>query len=158
MTFRAGIGFDIHPLVKNRRLILGGVEIAHSHGLAGHSDADVLTHAVCDALLGAAALGDMGRHFPSSDPKWKDVSSLELLKQVAEMLRQKGLRISNVDATVIAETPRLAAHLERMVEQLALTLSLPIDRVNVKVKSHDALDSIGRGEAIAAQAIALVEK
>ncbi len=158
MSTRCGIGFDIHRLVAGRKLVLGGVEIPFDRGLGGHSDADVVTHAVCDALLGAAALGDMGRHFPSSDPKFKDASSLELLKQVAEMVRQKGFRISNIDATVIAEAPRLNSHLEAMSKRLAKTLGLSPDQVNVKVKSHEGLDSLGRGEAIAAHAVATIEQ
>lgn len=157
MTNRVGTGFDIHRLVENRKLILGGVEVVHSHGLAGHSDADVLTHAICDALLGAAALGDMGCHFPSNDPKFENISSLELLMQVAEMVRMKGFQIVNVDATVIAEAPRLGPHLAAMSKRLAETLGLPVDQVNVKVKSHEGLDSLGRREAIAAQAIAAIE-
>lgn len=158
MSPRTGIGYDIHRLVENRKLILGGVEVEHSRGLAGHSDADVLSHAIGDALLGAAGLGDLGRHFPSSEAEFKDISSLELLRRVAALISGKGFHVVNIDATVIAEAPHLAPHLDEMAKHLAETLALAIDRVNVKAKSHEGLDSIGRGEAIAAQAIAMIEE
>ncbi|MDD5544432.1 MAG: 2-C-methyl-D-erythritol 2,4-cyclodiphosphate synthase [Acidobacteriia bacterium] len=158
MSPRTGIGYDIHRLVENRKLILGGVEIEHSQGLTGHSDADVLTHAVCDALLGAAGLGDLGRYFPSSEEKFKGISSLELLRRVVALVSRKGFHIINIDTTLIAEAPRLSPHLEEIKKRLAEALGLSTDRVNVKVKSHEGLDSIGRGEAIAAQAITLIEE
>ncbi len=153
---RVGIGFDVHPLVSGRPLVLGGVEIAHERGLAGHSDADVLAHAIGDALLGAIGAGDLGTHFPPGDPKWKGASGRRLLEAVRARVREAGFRIENVDTTVIAEAPRLAPVRERMEKELAGMLGLDEDRVNVKLKSTDGLGSIGRGEGIAAQAIALV--
>ena len=154
---RVGIGYDYHRLEAGRKLVLGGVEIPHSKGLAGHSDGDVLTHAICDALLGAAGLGDLGQHFPDTDPKWKGASSLKLLAQVVEMLRAKGLRPTQVDSVVLAEEPKLAPHFVRMLETLARVLGVEPAEVNVKAKTTEGLEALGRGEAMAAQAIALLE-
>ncbi|MGH9862481.1 MAG: 2-C-methyl-D-erythritol 2,4-cyclodiphosphate synthase [Candidatus Acidiferrales bacterium] len=154
---RAGIGYDYHRLVEGRRLILGGVEVPFSKGLAGHSDGDVLTHAVCDALLGAAGLGDIGRHFPNTDPQWKDANSLELLARVVALLSEKGLRVAQVDSVVIAQEPKLAPYFERMRETVARTLGIEPAQVNVKAKTTEGLEAIGRGEAMAAQAIVLLE-
>jgi 2-C-methyl-D-erythritol 2,4-cyclodiphosphate synthase len=154
---RVGLGFDIHPLVAGRQLVLGGVEIPSERGLGGHSDADVLTHAVADALLGALALGDLGQHFPDSDPQFRGISSLRLLAAVADRVRSHGGRIVNVDATVVAEGPRLADSLGAMRERLAETLGLSADRVSVKAKRAEQLGALGRHEGIAAMAVALVE-
>jgi 2-C-methyl-D-erythritol 2,4-cyclodiphosphate synthase len=154
---RIGQGYDVHALVAGRKLIVGGVEIAHDKGLLGHSDADVLLHAVCDALLGAAALGDIGRHFPDSDPKYKGIDSRELLRHVAALVRAKGYRVCNVDATIIAEAPRMAPHIPKMVANIAADLGLDAAAVNVKATTTEKLGFTGRGEGIAAQAICLIE-
>jgi 2-C-methyl-D-erythritol 2,4-cyclodiphosphate synthase len=154
---RIGQGFDVHALVAGRKLVLGGVEIAHDKGLAGHSDADVLLHAVCDALLGAAALGDIGRHFPDTNPKYRGIDSRELLREVARLLATEGYRVHNVDATIVAEAPRLAPHIPRMVANIAADLGLPVELVNVKATTTEKLGFAGRGEGIAAQAICLIE-
>jgi len=155
---RIGQGFDVHRLVPGRKLVMGGVEIAHDKGLLGHSDADVLLHAICDALLGAAALGDIGRHFPDSDPKYQGIDSRELLRHVAALLRDRKLSVSNVDATIIAQAPRMAPHIPRMVANIAADLSIDAGRVNVKATTTEELGFTGRGEGIAAQAICLVEE
>ena len=154
---RVGLGYDYHRLEAGRKLILGGVEIPFNKGLAGHSDGDALTHAICDALLGAAGLGDLGQHFPDTDPQWKDASSLTLLAQVVERLRAKGLRVAQVDSVVIAEAPKLAPHFARMRETLARTLGVEPALVNVKAKTTEGLEAVGRGEAMAAQAIVVLE-
>jgi len=154
---RIGQGFDVHALVKGRRLIIGGVAIPFDKGLAGHSDADVLIHAVCDALLGAAALGDIGRHFPDTDPKYKDADSRALLRAVAAKVRGAGFSIANVDATLHAEAPKMAPHIPAMVANLSADLGLERGQVNVKAKTAERLGAIGRGEGIAAEAIALLE-
>ena len=154
---RVGIGYDIHPLGKGRKLILGGLEIPHTQGLIGHSDADALVHAVCDALLGAMGEGDLGRHYPSSDPRYKDISSLRLLEDVLEMLTKKGFRLVNLDTVIIAQAPRLGPHLDDMRARIAEVLKIEGTQVNVKVKSGEGLDAIGREEAIAAQAMCLIE-
>jgi 2-C-methyl-D-erythritol 2,4-cyclodiphosphate synthase len=154
---RIGSGFDLHPLVRGRPLVLGGVTIPHSHGLQGHSDADVLFHAVADALLGAAALGDLGRQFPPGDPRYEGADSGALLREVAERMEKAGWQPVNVDSTVIAERPRLAPHLDTMRANLARLLTLPLERVSVKAASPEGLGLIGRGEGIAAQAVVLVE-
>src|SRR5258706_15473190 len=154
---RIGQGFDVHALVTGRKLVLGGVEIKHDRGLLGHSDADVLLHAVCDALLGAAALGDIGKHFPDSDPKYKGIDSRSLLRQVAAMLRGHGRRVVNVDATIIAEAPRMAPHIPKMVANIATDLGMDRRDVNVKATTTEKLGFTGRGEGIAAQAICLIE-
>lgn len=153
---RIGHGFDVHQLVEGRRLVLGGVEIPHAKGLLGHSDADVLLHAICDALLGAAALGDIGRHFPDSDPRYKGIDSRALLRQVAALVRGKELVVGNVDATVIAEAPRLAPHIPAMVSRIAADLGIDADRVNVKATTTEKLGFTGRGEGIAAEAVCLL--
>lgn len=153
---RIGIGYDIHRLVDGRKLVLGGVEIPFEKGLLGHSDSDVLTHAICDALLGAAALGDIGTHFPDSDPRWAGASSLDFLARVVELVTEKGYRIANSDATVMAERPKLAPYVQAMRERLASVLRIDVDQVNVKAKTNEGLESVGRGEAMAAQAIVLL--
>jgi 2-C-methyl-D-erythritol 2,4-cyclodiphosphate synthase len=154
---RVGIGYDIHPLGKGRKLILGGLEIPHTQGLIGHSDADALVHAVCDALLGAMGEGDLGRHYPSSDPRYKDISSLRLLEDVLEMLTKKGFRLVNLDTVIVAQAPRLGPHLDAMRARIAEVLKIEGTQVNVKVKSGEGLDAVGREEAIAAQAMCLIE-
>ena len=153
---RVGIGYDIHPLGKGRKLILGGVEIPHTQGLIGHSDADALVHAVCDALLGALGEGDLGRHYPSSDPRYKDISSLRLLEDVSGMLSKKGFQLINLDTVIIAQAPRLGPHLDIMRTRIAEVLKVDGTQVNVKVKSGEGLDAVGREEAIAAQAICMI--
>lgn len=155
-SVRIGIGYDIHRLVEGRKLVLGGVEVPFEKGLLGHSDSDVLTHAICDALLGAAALGDIGTHFPDSDPRWAGASSLEFLARVVELVTQKGYRVANVDATVMAERPKLMPHIEAIRESLSSVLRIDVDQVNVKAKTNEGLESVGRGEAMAAQAIVLL--
>ena len=153
---RIGIGYDIHRLVEGRKLVLGGVEIPFEKGLLGHSDSDVLTHAICDALLGAAALGDIGTHFPDTDPQWAGASSLDFLAHAVELITARGYSIANVDATVLAERPKIRPHIETMRERLASALRIDVDRVNVKAKTGEGLESIGRGEAMAAQVVALL--
>ena len=153
---RIGQGFDAHALVAGRKLIVGGVEIPHEKGLAGHSDADVLIHALCDALLGAAGLGDIGVHFPDSDARYKDIDSRKLLREVAQLLKRKKLRVVNVDATIIAQAPRMAAHIPAMRANLASDLGIAADAVNIKAKTTERLGFVGRGEGIAAEAIALL--
>jgi len=157
-ALRVGTGFDAHRLVSGRPLRLGGVLIPHDRGLEGHSDGDCVVHAVCDALLGAAAAGDMGRHFPSSDPRWKDAPGSLFLGEVARILGEHGYRPGNVDVTVIAEAPALAPHLEGMRARIAEGLGVPLESVSVKAKSTDHLGTIGRGEGIAAQATALLRR
>ncbi len=154
---RIGIGYDIHPLAAGRRLVLGGVEIPHARGMAGHSDADALVHAVCDALLGAMGKGDMGTYFPSSDPRYKDIASLLLLQEVGRMVQKNGYQVVNVDAVLIAQAPRLGPHLRAMADQMAKTLGIDGAVVNVKVKSGEGIDAVGREEAIAAQAVCSLE-
>ena len=154
---RAGFGFDLHPLVPGRPLVLGGVSVPSDVGLDGHSDADVLAHAVGEALLGALALGDLGRHFPDTDPRWRGVSSLVLLEQVVALVRDRGGDLVNVDATVLAQAPRLAPHLPEMAKRLSSALGIPVDRVSVKAKSPEGLGLIGRREGIAAMAVVSVE-
>jgi 2-C-methyl-D-erythritol 2,4-cyclodiphosphate synthase len=154
---RIGQGFDVHALVPGRKLIVGGVAIPFEKGLAGHSDADVLIHAVCDALLGAAALGDIGRHFPDTDPKYKDADSRVLLREVGKKVRRAGFAIANLDATIIAQAPKMAPHIGAMIANLSADLELKPDQVNVKAKTAERLGAVGRGEGIAAEAIALLE-
>lgn len=154
---RVGQGFDVHRLVEGRRLVLGGVEIPHARGLEGHSDADVLAHAVADALLGALGAGDLGQHFPSSDSAWEGASGARLLESVLARVEAAGLRIANVDTTLIAQEPRLAPHTAAIRKGLAALLRLDDGRVNVKVTGTDGLGAIGRGEGIAAQAVVLLE-
>jgi 2-C-methyl-D-erythritol 2,4-cyclodiphosphate synthase len=153
-ALRIGNGFDVHALVPGRKLIIGGVEIAHDRGLDGHSDADVLLHAICDALLGAAALGDIGRHFPDSDSRWKGADSRALLRHVHELVSARGWRVGNVDATIIAQAPRMAPHVAAMVAHIAADLGIDADCVNVKATTTERLGFTGRGEGIAAQAVA----
>lgn len=154
---RIGIGYDIHRLVEGRKLILGGVEIPFEKGLLGHSDSDVLSHAICDALLGAAALGDIGAHFPDTDPRWAGASSLDFLAHAIELITERGYSIANIDATVLAERPKLRPYIQAMRESLASVLRIDVDQVNVKAKTNEGLESIGRGEAMAAQAIAILK-
>jgi 2-C-methyl-D-erythritol 2,4-cyclodiphosphate synthase len=154
---RVGIGYDLHPLKSGRELILGGVRIQHATGLDGHSDADVLTHAVIDALLGAAGLGDIGGMFPASDARYRGASSLDLLSTAVAAVTRAGFRIVNVDSVVIAEAPRLSPHLEGMRRNLAATMQLGVDLVNVKATSPESVGSLGRKEGMAAQAIASLE-
>jgi 2-C-methyl-D-erythritol 2,4-cyclodiphosphate synthase len=155
---RIGHGFDVHQLVEGRKCIIGGVDIPHDKGLKGHSDADVLLHAICDALLGALALGDIGKHFPDSDPRFKGIDSRELLRHVAQLVKDKGYGVVNVDATVIAEAPRLARHIEAMCANIAADLGVAVDCVNVKATTSEKLGFTGRGEGIAAEAVCLVSK
>jgi 2-C-methyl-D-erythritol 4-phosphate cytidylyltransferase/2-C-methyl-D-erythritol 2,4-cyclodiphosphate synthase len=155
-TGRAGNGYDLHRLVEGRRLVLGGVTIPFDRGLAGHSDADVLCHAVTDAVLGAAAEGDIGRHFPDTDPRWKDASSIALLQSAAELVKAGGFQVANVDATIIAERPRLAPYLDRMRRNIADALGIAVGCVSVKGKTNEGVGELGRGEAIAVHAIAFV--
>lgn len=155
---RVGIGYDIHRLVAGRRLVLGGVELEAEAGLAGHSDADVLLHALIDALLGAAGLGDIGGHFPPGDPRWQDADSRELLRSVVEELTLAGWRVANVDANVVAERPRLASHLAAMRDGIARALGVPVGRVSVKAKTNEGLGPVGERLAISAQAVALIER
>ena len=155
---RIGIGYDIHPLRKGRRLILGGIDIPHSHGLDGHSDADALIHAVCDAFLGAMGEGDIGQWYPSSDPRFKGLSSLSMLENIKGMVTQKGFEVVNLDTVIMAEAPRLGPFLEKMGCRMAEVLEIDPSRVNVKVKSGEELGLIGRGEGIASQAVCLIEE
>ena len=155
---RIGHGYDVHQLVPDRALILGGVKVEHSLGLLGHSDADVLAHAVMDALLGAAGLGDIGQMFPDTDPQFAGADSLELLSQVLARLEGAGFRVGNVDATVIAQRPRLAEHIPQMRNNLARVLGVPADRVNVKATTEERLGFTGREEGIAAHAVALLQE
>ena len=155
---RIGMGYDVHRLVPDRRLILGGVEIPYEKGLLGHSDADVLVHAVMDALLGAAAQGDIGKHFPDTDPSFKGVSSLELLRRVGDILEEKLYVIENVDATVIAQKPKLAPYIEQMVQNMENVLGLEHGRINVKATTEEGLGFTGNGEGISAQAVALLQE
>ncbi len=154
---RVGIGYDIHRFAPGRRLVLGGVELPGETGLAGHSDADVVLHAIIDALLGAAALGDIGAHFPSDDPQWKDADSASLAERTLELVRDAGYAIENVDVTVIAEKPRLAPHLEGMRARTAAVLGISAVDVSVKASTNDEVGEVGRGEAIAAIAVALLD-
>jgi len=153
---RVGQGFDVHQLVVGRKLIIGGVEIAHDKGLLGHSDADVLLHAICDALLGAAALGDIGRHFADTDAQFKNIDSRILLREVGAMVHNAGFSVGNVDATIIAQAPKMAPHISRMVENIAADLGVAMNAVNVKATTTEQLGFSGRGEGIAAQAIVLL--
>lgn len=153
---RIGHGYDVHRLVPRRKLILGGVEIIHPYGLLGHSDADVLTHAVMDALLGAAALGDIGQHFPDKDPRYAGISSLLLLAQVMELLRTEGLRVGNLDATIVAQSPRLLPYLPQMRQNLCKQMGIPVSQINIKATTEEGLGFSGREEGIAAHAVVLL--
>lgn len=154
---RIGTGYDVHKLVSDRKLIMGGVIIPYEKGLLGHSDADVLVHAIMDALLGAAALGDIGKHFPDSDPAYKGASSIELLKKVKELIEDKLYMVENIDATIIAQKPKLATYLPQMVQNIATALGMEEDRVNIKATTEEGLGFTGAGEGIAAQAVCLLE-
>ena len=154
---RIGQGFDIHALVAGRKLIIGGVEIAYERGLAGHSDADVLLHAICDALIGAAGLGDIGTHFPDTDPQYRGIDSRILLRSVGALVSSHGMRIVNIDSTLIAQAPRLAPYISRMRSNIAEDLGMPPADVNVKAKTAERLGALGREEGIAAEAVALLE-
>ena len=156
MTMRIGHGYDVHRLVEGRKLILGGVEVPHTLGLLGHSDADVLTHAVMDALLGAAALGDIGRHFPDTDPAYAGADSLKLLDHVVELLEEKGYQVGNVDATILAQKPKLAPYIEKMRDNLAARMKVEPDQVNVKATTEEKLGFTGAEEGIAAHAVSLL--
>ena len=158
MMVRIGQGFDTHALVAERKLILGGVHIPHDKGLLGHSDGDALLHAICDALIGAAGLGDIGRHFPDTDPRYKGADSRGLLRNVATMLAAAGWQAVNVDSTIIAEAPKLAPHIPSMVANIAADLKIAPECVNVKAKSTEKLGFVGRGEGIAAEAVVLISR
>ena len=155
---RIGMGYDVHRLTENRKLILGGVEIPYEKGLLGHSDADVLLHAIMDALLGAAALGDIGKHFPDTDPAYKGISSILLLEHVGRLLEAEGIKIGNIDATVIAQRPKLAPYIMNMRENTAKALNIDIQQINVKATTEEGLGFTGEGLGIASNAICLVEK
>ena len=158
MTYRIGLGFDVHQLTPERRLILGGVDIPHEVGLAGHSDADVLTHAVMDSLLGALALGDIGDHFPDTDPQFRDADSLSLLKKVWAMIQNEGYRINNLDSVLIAQRPRLKPYLDEMRGNLANCIECDLNRVSVKATTTEKLGYPGREEGIAAKSVVLLQK
>ena len=153
---RIGQGFDVHQLVPGRKCVIGGVHIPYERGLLGHSDADVLLHAICDALLGAAALGDIGKHFPDSDARYKGIDSRTLLKHVAALIKQRGWKVGNVDATIIAQMPRMAPHISAMVKNIADDLGVDAGQVNVKATTTEELGFAGRGEGIAAEAVCLL--
>ena len=153
---RIGMGYDVHRLVEDRKLILGGVEIAYEKGLLGHSDADVLVHAVMDALLGASALGDIGKHFPDTDPAYKGISSILLLEHVGNLLRDNGFVIGNIDATIIAQKPKMAPHILKMRENMAAALNIELNQINVKATTEEGLGFTGTGEGISSQAICLL--
>lgn len=157
-NIRIGQGYDVHKLIEDRKLILGGVDIPYEKGLLGHSDADVLVHAVMDALLGAAALGDIGRHFPDNSDDFKNISSLILLDKVFHLLKDKGYTTINIDATVIAQRPKLASHIEDMRKNIANALQCDVDQINIKATTEEGLGFTGTGEGIAAQAVCLIEK
>lgn len=157
MSLRIGHGFDVHRLVSGRKCIIGGVDIPHAAGLDGHSDADVLLHAICDALLGAAALGDIGKHFPDTDASYKGADSRVLLRNVAALLRRHGYRVGNIDATLIAEAPKMAPHILKMRENIAADVNVELGAVSVKATTTEKLGFTGRGEGIAAEAVCLIE-
>ena len=154
---RAGIGYDLHRLAAGRKLMIGGIEVPFEKGSVGHSDGDVLLHALCDALLGAAGLGDIGTHFPDTGPQWKGVSSLIFLDQTRKMLEGRKLKIQNIDAVVICEKPKLGPHFPAMRAEIARSLGVPVEQINLKAKTNEGTGEIGRGEAIAAQVIAMLE-
>jgi len=154
---RVGIGYDVHPLTPERPLVLGGVKVPFGRGLWGHSDADVLVHAIIDALLGAAALRDIGTHFPDTDPQYKDISSITLLQRVGDMLHKAGFRIENIDATIIAEEPKLATYIDEMRRNIGDALGITREQVSVKASTSAGLGAVGRGEGMAAYAVAMVE-
>ncbi|CDE42877.1 2-C-methyl-D-erythritol 2 4-cyclodiphosphate synthase [Clostridium sp. CAG:411] len=155
---RVGMGYDVHKLADNRKLIIGGVEIAHEQGLLGHSDADVLLHAIMDALLGAAALGDIGKHFPDTDERYKGISSLKLLEHVGKLLEEKLYVIGNIDATIIAQAPKMLPHIPKMRENIAKTLGIELDQINIKATTEEGLGFTGAKQGISSQAICLIEE
>jgi 2-C-methyl-D-erythritol 2,4-cyclodiphosphate synthase len=155
---RIGHGYDVHPLVAGRDLILGGVKIPHGKGLHGHSDADVLVHAICDACLGAAGLGDIGRHFPDTDAQYKNIDSRKLLRKVKEAIAERGWKISNVDSTIVAQAPRVAPYLAQMIANISADLGIPVDNINIKATTTEKLGFAGREEGIAAHAVVLLNK
>jgi len=157
MSFRIGHGYDVHQLASGRELVIGGVRIPHDKGLLGHSDADVLLHAICDACLGAASLGDIGRHFPDIDARFRNIDSRVLLRQVRELLFSNAWQVANLDTTVVAQAPRLAAHIPQMIANIAGDLDIPASRVNVKATTTEKLGFVGREEGIAAHAVVLLE-
>lgn len=157
-SIRIGQGFDVHALVAGRKLIIGGVVIPYHLGLAGHSDADVLLHAICDALLGAAGLGDIGQHFPDTDARYQGIDSRALLREVSRLVRGQGYDVSNLDATIIAQAPKMAPHIAQMVAHIAADLGIKVDDINIKATTTEQLGFAGRGEGIAAQAICLIER
>ena len=158
LTFRIGEGWDVHALVEGRPLILGGVPIPHTHGLLGHSDADVLLHAITDALLGAAGLGDIGKHFPDTDPAFKGADSWVLLQRAGQAVTKAGFSIGNIDSTVIAQAPKLAPHIGAMCERIAAALQLDVTQVNVKAKTAEKMGPVGQGQSMEARAIALIQR
>ena len=158
MNMRIGHGYDVHRLVKDRRLVLGGVEIPFEYGLLGHSDADVLLHAVCDALLGAAALGDIGKHFPDNDERYAGIDSMLLLKNTAELLKSNGYRLVNIDATVLAQRPKLAPYIEGMRQNISSVLHTDVNNISIKATTEEGLGFTGDGSGIAAHAVCLIEK
>lgn len=155
---RVGLGYDVHKLVEDRKLIMGGVEIQHTHGLLGHSDADVLVHAIMDSILGALALGDIGKHFPDNDEKYKGADSIKLLEFVYNLIRERGYTIGNIDSTIIAQSPKMAPHIENMRINIARTLNTDIDNINVKATTEEGLGFTGSKEGISAQSICLLVK
>ena len=157
-SFRIGNGYDVHRLAAGRKLILGGVEVPNDKGLEGHSDADALCHAICDALLGAVGAGDIGHYFPDTDSQWKDISSLVLLEKVGQVVKERGYKISNTDATIVAQQPKLAPYIDQMKQNIAKALAIGPAQVNVKATTTEKLGFAGREEGIAANAVALVEK
>ena len=158
MIFRVGTGYDVHRLQEGLELWIGGVKIEHTHGLLGHSDADVLLHAICDALLGAAALGDIGKHFPDTDPRFKGISSIKLLKHVGGLLKERGYTVGNIDSTIVAQRPKMAPHILQMRQNIADALGIDIDCISVKATTTERLGFEGREEGISAQAVALIVK
>lgn len=158
MAIRIGNGYDIHRLIRGRDLILGGIKIEHETGLLGHSDADVLTHAIMDAMLGALSLGDIGHYFPPTDPQWAGADSIVLLEQVHQLIQAKGWKIGNIDSVIVAERPKLKPHIEKMRSRLATALNLPPDCVGVKATTNEKMDAVGSEDAIVAHAVVLLEK
>lgn len=155
---RIGMGYDVHKLIENKDLIIGGVYIPYKKGLLGHSDADVLIHAVMDSLLGAAALGDIGKHFPDNDPKYKDISSIKLLSHVTKIIKRKGYTIGNIDGIIIAQRPKIAPYIQEMRENLASTLEISLDQINIKATTTEGLGFAGKEEGIASYSVALLER
>jgi 2-C-methyl-D-erythritol 2,4-cyclodiphosphate synthase len=156
MSVRCGIGYDLHRLETGRKLIVGGIELPFDKGPVGHSDGDVLAHALCDALLGAAGLGDIGTHFPDTDPKWKGANSLIFLEHAKKLVTERGFSIEHIDAVVIAEKPKLGLHFPKMQEALARALGVPVEKIHLKAKTNEGVDAVGRGEAIAAHVVATI--